>query len=194
MHDDSTNTNLHSNGTHSSSSASSSTVIDNIPFAEEIVQANKEDAQDDEVGKKPDDIPVDQAMHIDKKVDPMRVKKATEILIKALENRLEAEVKMKEALEEISGLLEVTKYAHLINAVGEQLKIDPVEIETNRDKMWQKVLDLAKQLKENMDEYEKHQADLEELYREYREATEANKRELEELEWRLKMLEDLNKY
>jgi len=28
---------------------------------------------------------------------------------------------MKEALEEISGLLEVTEYAHLINAVGEQL-------------------------------------------------------------------------
>lgn len=49
------------------------------------------------------------------------MKKATEILIKALENRLEAEVKMKEALEEISGLLEVTEYAHLINAVGEQL-------------------------------------------------------------------------
>jgi hypothetical protein len=41
--------------------------------------------------------------------------------------------------------------------------MDPVEIETNRDKMWQKVLDLAKQLKENMDEYEKHQADLEKV-------------------------------
>lgn len=42
-------------------------MIDNTPFAEEIVQANKEDAQDDEVGKKPDEILVDQAMHIDKK-------------------------------------------------------------------------------------------------------------------------------
>lgn len=75
--------------------------------------------------------------------------------------------------------------------------------------MWQKVLDLAKQLKKNMDEYEKHQADLEEviwiflkfwsqksfqLYREYRKATEANAKKLEELKWCLDKLEDLNKY